>query len=228
MLSGIVALVVACNGVGAPAATPTPTTTPAGQPTGATGTATPPNATTPSPALTPAGTGTPAATTPTSGPPTPTDAGPTPGPSSDAELDLTLVATGETPEGWQEILSSDGHCRQAVPAEWYANAIPGSGLSDDTHIQSLVANDSSVDFEAEIVHLKGTYFTELSDSSQIILLENDELFLMREGVRGQGSHVVSMNGGPTQCGIIVAVDEVAAIEYRAIVFQILYTLAEVP
>jgi hypothetical protein len=149
-----------------------------------------------------------------------------PPPSAGGEIDFAQLATGETPDGWVEDLSNDGACRQAVPADWITGGIQGIADSPDFHVQSLLANDGVLDFDAEIEHLKATYFTPLSSSDKVVLLEDDHLFLMRETAHGGGSYVISLNSDTTACGIIVTVDEVAVDQYRGTVVQILYTLAE--
>jgi hypothetical protein len=112
----------------------------------------------------------------------------------------------------------------AVPSDWITGVLPGTATG--TYGQSILANDGVTDFKAEIAHLKATYFGELNDSANEVLIEDDHLFLMRETVRGGASFVISLNAENTACGIIVAVDEVAAADYLPISTEMLYTLAE--
>jgi len=63
-------------------------------------------------------------------------------------------------------------------------------------------------------------------AGQIVLLENDKLFLMRETANGGKSHVLSLNGGATACGILLTIGEAYADQWAATGIQILYTLAE--
>jgi hypothetical protein len=142
------------------------------------------------------------------------------------EVDLSRLATGETPQGWMEVLSGDGACRQAVPAGWTVDVLPGTATSPDFYVQSILANDGVTDFKAEIAHLKATYFGELNDSANEVLIEDDHVFVMRETVRGGASYVISLNAERTACGIIVSVDEVVADQYRPVSTEMLYTLAE--
>jgi len=146
------------------------------------------------------------------------------GSAAAAAVDLARLATGETPAGWQEILSGDGACRMAVPADWITGVLPGTATG--AYAQSILANDGVTDFKAEIAHLKATYFGELNDSANEVLIEDDHVFVMRETVHGGASFVISLNGENTACGIITAVDEVAANDLRDTSVQILYTLAE--
>jgi len=146
------------------------------------------------------------------------------GSSAAAQVELGRLATGETPAGWQEILSGDGACRMAVPADWITGVLPGTATG--SYAQSILANDGVTDFKAEIAHLKATYFGELNDSANEVLIEDDHVFVMRETVRGGASFVISLNAENTACGIITQVDEVAANDLRDTSIQILYTLAE--
>jgi hypothetical protein len=158
----------------------------------------------------------------------PTDATPpdsTPGgTATSANVDLARLATGETPAGWQEILSGDGKCRMAVPGDWITGVLPGTATG--SYAQSILANDGVTDFKTEIAHLKATYFGELNDSANEVLIEDEHVFVMRETVHGGASFVISLNAENTACGIITAVDEVAADDLRPTSVQILYTLAE--
>ena len=180
---------------------------------------------------TPAGADTPEPTDAEETEPTETDAQPTTTTETPAgsagsagEVDLGRLATGETPAGWQEVLSGDGACRMAVPADWITGVLPGTATA--TYAQSILANDGVTDFKAEVAHLKATYFGELNDSANEVLIEDDHVFVMRETVRGGASFVISLNAENTACGIITQVDEVAANDLRDTSIQILYTLAE--
>jgi len=146
------------------------------------------------------------------------------GTAASATVDLARLATGETPAGWQEILSGDGACRMAVPADWLTGVLPGTATG--SYVQSTLANDSVTDFKAEIARLKATYFGGLNDPQREVLVEDDHVFVMRDTVSGEASFVISLNAENTACGIITAVDEVAADDLRPTSIQILYTLAE--
>ena len=146
------------------------------------------------------------------------------GTATSATVDLARLAMGETPPGWQEVLSGDGACRMAVPADWITGVLPGT--ASGTYAQSILANDGVTDFKAEIAHLKATYFGELNDSANEVLIEDDHVFVMRETRHGGASFVISLNAENTACGIITQVDEVAADGLRPTSIQILYTLAE--
>jgi hypothetical protein len=146
-----------------------------------------------------------------------------------AEVDFARLAMGETPDGWVEVLSRDGHCRQAVPNDWLTDVIVGFGDSPDLHVQSMVADDLVPQWNTwpeYIVALKNTYFTALSSSSMVVLVEDDELYLMRETAHGGGSYVISRNNhDATACGILLTVDEAFKDQWAATAVQILYTLA---
>jgi hypothetical protein len=146
------------------------------------------------------------------------------GTAASANVDLARLATGETPPAWQEILSGDGKCRMAVPADWITGILPGTATG--SYAQSTLANDGQTDFKTEIASLKATYFGGLNDPQNEVLIEDDHVFVMRETARGGASFVISLNADNTACGIITAVDEVAADDLRPTSIQILYTLAE--
>jgi hypothetical protein len=145
-----------------------------------------------------------------------------------SELDFARLATGETPDGWVEVPSPEGHCREAVPSDWYTDILPGFGDSPDLHVQSMVAKDLVPAWNTwpeYIVALKKTYFNALSGGVQEVLVETDELFLMRE-TSHSGGYVISRNNHDlTACGILLTVDEAFVDQWAAIDIQILYTLA---
>lgn len=153
-----------------------------------------------------------------------TPAGPaTGGPPADVEVDLSRLASGETPTDWVEILSNDDACRIAVPPDWIDPGIPGQVLSPEIHVTSTVANDAIANWQDHVAYLQATYFTD----GQEVLVENDRLFLLRSTERGGGSHVLALNGGVTACGVVLAIDEAGIGQYGSIGVQILYSLDEV-
>jgi hypothetical protein len=124
------------------------------------------------------------------------------------------------------VLSNGNACREAVPGDWAIDTGVHSALSPDAATLALIANDAVSNWHDYVAHLKATYFTPLSSSGQIVLLENDKLFLMRETANGGKSHVLSLNGGATACGILLTIGEAYADQWAATGIQILYTLAE--
>jgi hypothetical protein len=198
---------VACNGAGlptfsaAPTAVPTASTAPTAEPT---------------------------ADVPTDTPGAIPDDSANPPTSGTGAIDLARLATGETPDGWVEVISRDGHCRQAVPNDWLTDIIVGFGDSPDLHVQSMVADDLVPQWNTwpeYIVALKATFFNALSGGTQEVLVETDDLYLMREASH-KGGYVISRNNHDgTACGILLTVDEAFADQWAAINVQILYTLA---
>ena len=140
-------------------------------------------------------------------------------PGDAIDVDLSRLAKGETPAGWVEVRSADGACRQAVPADWFVNTLPGSGQSPDLLTQSLLSNDSITDFQAQIDALKTTYFNE-----KTVLLENDEVFLMRENGEG-ASYILAKNGGNHACEVLLTITKTGPDDNAASVIPILYSLA---
>jgi hypothetical protein len=193
---------VACNGAGLPSfgATPTPTSTANDQTEQPTET----------PLAEPTGTAPPGTTA--SLPPT-------------TDIDFARLATGETPDGWIEVLSRDEHCRQAVPNDWLTDIIVGFGDSPGLQVQSMVADDLVPNWNTWPDYIAALKRFFLGDG-QLVLVENDDLFLMRGTTAGGGNFVISRNNHDlTACGIVLTADEAFLDKWAATDIQILYTLA---
>ena len=155
-------------------------------------------------------------------------AGATTTPAPASELDIDRLATGERPMGWVEVQSNSPDCTMALPGDWTLLPLSEawfSGMSADGHMAARAVQDAVTTWPEYVARLKATYFNELSDNGQVVLAETDRVFVMRETANGGKAHILALNGGPTACGIVESIDEVAAAEHAQTAIQILYTLS---
>jgi len=150
----------------------------------------------------------------------------TPAPASD--LDVDRLATGERPLGWVEVQSNSPDCTMALPADWTLTPLSAAwmnGAAPDFHMSARAVQDAVTTWSDYIARLKATYFNEMSGNGQIVLVDTDRVFVMRETANGGKAHILALNGGATACGVVESIDEVAAEQWAATAIQILYTVS---
>ena len=199
----VLATLAACGGGSPPTPNVTPTRTPTSQPTaGATPTS---------------------AATPTTGAGE-TDA-PTGSPTGVVLPELARIASGETPSGWQELRSSDGACRMAVPSDWDTTTMAGTAIAPAFGGQASISNDPVANWGSWEDYIN-TMQTVFFGPDKLVLAENDELFVMAAGPSSaDGSVLVGTNRGETVCGVLMIIQGNAIPDLLATGYQVLYSLA---
>jgi hypothetical protein len=146
-------------------------------------------------------------------------------PAAGVVPDLARIATGETPTGWKEARSADGGCRMAVPPDWDTETLPGTAMAHTLGAQVILSNDQLANYgswDAYNEAAKTAYF----GSDKIVLVENDDLFVMTTGPSNAGwSAIVGRHNGDTVCGVLLTVNPNGMADLLAIGQQILYSLA---
>jgi len=205
-----VPLLSACTGAVGP--TTAPTATASAAPTAAATTApptTPPAPPTPSAEPTSPGV--------TASPASPTDNDIPPG----GDPDLARIATGEFPDGWQDVASDQGTCRISVPGDWDTTTLPGTGAKFPDAQAGLSEQPTGV-WTDLIATFQQLYF----GADKEILLSDDRLFLMRAGPSGADlSYLLAMQNGEQTCVVLAVATGAQREQYRETLHQILYTLA---
>jgi hypothetical protein len=163
--------------------------------------------------------------TPTIAEPTAAGESATPGQPAGGLPDVTKIATGVVPSGWQQAKSEDGACAVAVPADWDVTSMPGSAVAPTMGGQVIVSDDDLAGFgswESYKETAKSVYFGD----DRLVLLDTDELFAMAAGPSSADvSVIVGRKNGDHACGALLTITANGVADLVDSGFQILYSLA---
>lgn len=145
----------------------------------------------------------------------------TPPAPTGSEPDPARIATGETPQGWLEVLSPTGACRIAVPPDWDTQLMPGTGAKL-LEAQASAFDNSFATWDEFKANMQFAYF----GADKVVVVDTDEMFVMHTGPGSADySYFVALNEGDHACGTVSIVTGSSIDKYRETSHQILYTVA---